>query len=227
MNQIVKICKTHGNKKADECYPRNGKLSNGTIVVRYECRECVSIAKKKWTAKNPGKNRDYKFKDWPKIIGDGPLICVTCKETKNQTDFHKHMLKNKHPRCIVCMKECLRRYRLNNPKQFSKTQKEHRAKNKEHYSKMIHRSKLRIYFDMTTEDYDALLERQDYACAICKKPETKKHKGTVCRLCVDHCHKTGRIRGLLCDNCNIGLGRFKDSKEYLVAAALYLDYKVT
>jgi hypothetical protein len=44
----------------------------------------------------------------------------------------------------------------------------------------------------------------------------------VCRFSVDHDHQTGTVRGLLCNNCNRGLGRFKDSSELLEAAARYL-----
>lgn len=53
-------------------------------------------------------------------------------------------------------------------------------------------------------------------CAVCGKPPTEQ------RLSVDHSHETGEVRGLLCNNCNSGIGRFKDNPETLVAAAVYL-----
>jgi hypothetical protein len=64
-----------------------------------------------------------------------------------------------------------------------------------------------------------MLEEQDNKCAICKSDNlmhrTKWH--------VDHCHETGKIRGLLCTLCNVGLGSFKDNKEFLKCAIEYLD----
>jgi hypothetical protein len=67
-------------------------------------------------------------------------------------------------------------------------------------------------------DYNKMLEKQDYCCAICK---THISNLTV-NLAVDHCHNSMRIRGLLCYNCNSGLGRFKDSIKLLQEAAKYL-----
>ena len=62
-----------------------------------------------------------------------------------------------------------------------------------------------------------LHQAQDGKCAICgKEPEDR-------RLAMDHCHATGRIRGLLCMHCNVGLGMFKDKKELLEQAIAYLS----
>jgi hypothetical protein len=59
--------------------------------------------------------------------------------------------------------------------------------------------------------YAQLLVKQDFKCAICKKPETKvdKQRNKITRLAVDHDHKTGKVRGLLCFICNTNLGRFE------------------
>jgi DNA repair exonuclease SbcCD ATPase subunit len=63
------------------------------------------------------------------------------------------------------------------------------------------------------------LEKQGGACAICKKPHTQNKR----RLAIDHCHKTGSVRALLCDLCNKGLGHFEDNKSFLYSAILYLE----
>ncbi len=70
--------------------------------------------------------------------------------------------------------------------------------------------------------YEKLFEKQGGVCAICKQPETSTNRGRVKRLSVDHCHTTRKIRGLLCQLCNTGLGSFRDSSEWLVAASEYL-----
>jgi len=74
----------------------------------------------------------------------------------------------------------------------------------------------RVYgIDLAT--YQKLFNIQGGNCAICLKPEKRKRN-----LCVDHDHKTGQIRGLLCENCNIGIGYFADDFVVLYMASEYL-----
>ncbi len=78
-------------------------------------------------------------------------------------------------------------------------------------------------YGITPEQYDELLALQRGVCAICGQPErSKTRNGHVKALAVDHDHETGEVRGLLCDNCNRGLGHFKDDAERLAAAVAYL-----
>jgi hypothetical protein len=73
------------------------------------------------------------------------------------------------------------------------------------------------------EQYLALLEEQGGKCAICGAIHGHRSRyDKVCRFAVDHDHETGKVRGLLCNNCNRGLGRFKDSIKNLEAALRYL-----
>ena len=81
---------------------------------------------------------------------------------------------------------------------------------------------LRGKFNMSLETYDAMLEAQNGVCAICKQPETHKRNGKLKALAVDHSHKTGEIRGLLCCDCNTGIGKLKDSVNVLQSAIDYL-----
>lgn len=76
------------------------------------------------------------------------------------------------------------------------------------------RSHLRARYGISTEIYEEMFKSQDGKCSICHNyfPE----------LNVDHCHSTGEVRGLLCHNCNIGLGWFKDDIEALRSAIKYL-----
>lgn len=83
------------------------------------------------------------------------------------------------------------------------------------------RRKLRQKYDMTLEEYNQMLHDQNYSCAICGSKETRNSKYEF--LPVDHCHKTGKVRGLLCDFCNVGLGRFEDDVERLQNAIKYLS----
>ena len=72
----------------------------------------------------------------------------------------------------------------------------------------------RVY-GISLEDYDVMFERQGGACAICKR--------TGVTLCVDHCHLTGEVRGLLCIRCNSAIGFCSDDPALLQAAAAYLQ----
>lgn len=75
---------------------------------------------------------------------------------------------------------------------------------------------LQRQYGLTIERYDGMLVAQGGVCAICGNPPKKR------RLCVDHDHKTGKVRGLLCFRCNYGLSWFRDKPELFDTAAGYL-----
>jgi Recombination endonuclease VII len=72
-------------------------------------------------------------------------------------------------------------------------------------------------YGISREEYAALLARQGGVCAICGKPAEKT-------LCVDHCHSTGKIRGLLCRKCNFGLGCYAEDQAAMIATLAYLGH---
>jgi len=84
---------------------------------------------------------------------------------------------------------------------------------------------LKKEYGITLAQYEEMEVSQDFKCAICGKSEQDicNKKGAVRRLAVDHCHTTGKIRGLLCRGCNQGLGNFKDTIQYLQKAIDYLQ----
>lgn len=78
-------------------------------------------------------------------------------------------------------------------------------------------------YGITKQDYNNLIKVQDNQCAICKN---KFNKDDLLRTChIDHDHNTGIVRGLLCSECNLGLGKFKDNKMLLEKAKEYLEGK--
>jgi hypothetical protein len=85
------------------------------------------------------------------------------------------------------------------------------------------RYRLKKDFNISIEQYDNMLFKQNGRCAICKNKETVlDQKGRVRRLAVDHDSETEKVRGLLCYNCNILLGKAKDSIDILNSAITYL-----
>jgi len=127
-------------------------------------------------------------------------------------------------------RETQRKWRENNPdwmrKYLSENSERIKERRKEYFRRrieddpdFIRRCHLQGTFGITLEEYNDLLEAQDGVCAICGK--TPEENGRS--LAVDHCHKTGKIRGLLCQVCNAGLGSFKDNQDILRKAIEYLD----
>ena len=76
-------------------------------------------------------------------------------------------------------------------------------------------------YGLSVDEYEAMLARQKGTCAICGR-EPSGGSTSESRLHVDHCHETGVIRGLLCGNCNHGIGKFKDDIQLLEKAIVYL-----
>jgi hypothetical protein len=128
--------------------------------------------------------------------------CKTCKEPKPLVEF-RFNTKGKYSWHENNCKKCnLERGKERN-QQFPRIRKNGILKRK---------------FGITIEDFDALLERQNGKCAICEVPHDLVKYG----LRVDHDHKTGKVRSLLCDTCNKGLGYFKDSSTLIQKAIDYL-----
>lgn len=77
-------------------------------------------------------------------------------------------------------------------------------------------------YGITLEQYEELFKRQDNRCGICR---TKR--GDIKRPCVDHCHSSLQVRGVLCQNCNVGLAHFRDNPLFLKYAIYYLQRTMT
>lgn len=88
------------------------------------------------------------------------------------------------------------------------------------WERSARKSHLQKQYGLSVEDYEALLAQQRGKCAICGS-EPGDSRGF--RPHVDHCHETGRVRGILCGRCNIGLGSFRDDPNLLCAAISYLQ----
>jgi hypothetical protein len=144
--------------------------------------------------------------------------CYLCGLTKKKIEFYRNKTKwdGIASECILCSSKKVKAYYKKNKVRLSAYKKKLRS-----ISKNLERErelKLLKNYGITLENYDILLESQKGVCAICftNKPGNKK------RFSVDHDHKTGKVRGLLCDKCNRGLGYFNDNFEILEKAIKYL-----
>lgn len=156
--------------------------------------------------------------------------CGKCGRLKPRSEYHKNNTRGDglQARCKPCQiaavaanhrknpakaVERVRRWRLANPAKHRKNVK--RAIEK---AKPRKRQKALQRYQITAEQYSDMLSLFAGNCHICR---TRQAAG------VDHCHVTGQVRGVLCANCNFGIGHFRDDPELIEAAAAYLRVKRT
>ena len=131
-------------------------------------------------------------------------ICTDCGEEKQLSEFHKdRSIKGGYKaKCKKC---------------YRKAQKVWEDCNRDKRRKY----RLKAEYGISIEHYNMLLSSQKGQCAICGIAVCPTGK----RLAVDHCHTTNKVRGLLCQSCNTGLGKFKDNISNLEKAIKYLKNK--
>lgn len=135
----------------------------------------------------------------------GMAYCSGCDSEKLTSEFSKDSgtPRGIKSRCKECRKQ------------------EYQA-NKQQAAKAMRRRNLRVKFDISNAEYIELSHAQGDVCAACGQPETRIINGILLPLSIDHDHATGKIRGLLCQACNLGLGYFRDNIENLSNAIDYL-----
>jgi hypothetical protein len=149
--------------------------------------------------------------------------CSSCHQTKHLEDFYPTNKKKGTYRamCKVCERARQRKYAATNHAEVLARKKSwrdrhpdyHRAHEREHHTQRNRR--LAQNYGLTAEQFTQMIQDQSSQCLICKTVPR--------RLVVDHDHKTGEVRGLLCDACNLMLGKARDSVKVLQAAIAYLD----
>ena len=147
--------------------------------------------------------------------------CTKCGAEKPVTDFHKKKC-GKYGvdgQCKKCTAERDKEYRHKNNPKIRQKQNEWRNTHPEHVKAMAKRTTLRINHGLTPEQHKQIWISQVGCCALCSKPVVYE------KICVDHNHITGKMRGFLCRTCNTGLGSFySDEKgtELLEKAVEYI-----
>ena len=143
-----------------------------------------------------------------------------CKDCRNRHDRERKRNRTPTPYPTVKEKQCLACKEIKPANAFQR-----RTSNKDglfRHCKECYDKSYRVYalqrdFGISPEQYQALLTEQEGRCKICGRlPQSR-------RLSVDHCHATGKVRGLLCGQCNHGIGNFQDDPRLLKAAAEYLN----
>lgn len=139
-------------------------------------------------------------------------ICTRCRLAKPSDEFRiERDRRNGRMIQVTRCRDCTREYFTN----YYRNRTNHRQRKSRHF--------FRKYG--ITEGYEAILESQGGVCAICGGQEiiVDSKTGELRLMAVDHCHVTEKVRGILCSQCNHGLGKFRDDPFRLQAAISYLN----
>lgn len=159
------------------------------------------------------------------------LRCKQCKLEKEQRykELHREELCEKNKIYKAENRDVVNAWnkkdRKENPEKYRQYEANYIAK---HGREKMRKMEVARIHGLTIPQYDAMFEKQNHLCLICNKEEVRVGRaGEVMPLCVDHCHTCEdnghyAIRGLLCHNCNKGLGNFLDDINFLQNAIEYL-----
>lgn len=141
------------------------------------------------------------------------LECTKCKQPKLPEEMSKDRGRKNglSSWCKLCRSDSIRTW---SQKNTGRTRKKY---TKDYQIQRDYMLKAR--YGLQKGDYEKMLESQNYSCAICKRDSREM----TYHLHVDHCHTTGKVRGLLCSPCNVFLGYSNDSTELFKNAVLYLE----
>ena len=128
--------------------------------------------------------------------------CLDCTTPLSESNMHPSLLRSQSYICKQCSAKRSERWRKNNPDRLRVLDR---------------KNKLKYKYGLTVEQYNELLSFQEGVCALCMKEHKRRP------LNVDHCHSTGKIRGLLCDKCNLAIGLLGDSIELALRIVRYLS----
>ena len=199
--------------------------SEGDMKSPY-CKECVRMKQhlKKLIMLKQSKEIDKEIANSKKHTKEKPIkkihnhklsnselkFCLKCKESKLSIDFGRDNRQTDN-KAIYC-RECKNKVSI--PPLTKKEIKDKRRR----VGKSFMEKRDYLTYGITIEKYDEMFELQKGKCAICEEIQIT---GKV--LAIDHCHTTGKVRGLLCQTCNTGIAMFKDNIKILKMAIKYLE----
>lgn len=185
------------------------KSPTGKLGRKSSCKACDAARYKAQHVPKPrGKRREP-------LSPEDQKLCRTCGVTKKVADFSLSRKATEttnavyRSECKPCASTRAMQWFTDNPERsIANKRKFNLAKN----------------YGLTVAQYNAMLREQGGVCAVCGKDEPNEHgrTGKQFRLSVDHCHDTGRVRGLLCQRCNRAIGLLGDDPVLMRRAISYL-----
>ena len=145
------------------------------------------------------------------------------KNKKSYLIYHKKYGKLYYIKNKKRIQKNLKMYYKKNKIKVNKRNKNYYNKTKKVRIKKIFEYNLKRFYNLSLKEYNLILKNSKEKCEICGNKETRKTKtGKISRIHLDHNHKTGKVRGVLCSNCNIGIGNLKHDIKILRKAIQYL-----
>jgi hypothetical protein len=212
MTMNCKIC------KLDLPLDKFRKQPKNKSGYRHSCKRCDSIRRCEKNRENRiNKGLTIRFPTLANrmLMEEGKKYCPTCKQILNINEFSttkKGTGIGSH--CKECCKIWREKLKKDHPDWQQKRQKKYNSQKLAWI-----RSGLKRNFGLSYEEYLKILNFQKNKCAICGKTQKENKR----MLSVDHDHKTLKLRGIVCANCNHGLGNFKDDITVLTNAIKYLS----
>lgn len=202
-----KVCRDCGETKPLAEYFASPRNAGGYSPT---CKPCYAARQAR-----------YKMRPKKEDAPDGMKRCWRCKNAKPPADFPRN--RGFHDgldrTCRACVAERNAKYSRENREHLAAA-----ALRRYHADPLRYADyELKKTYGLEPGAYDRILAAQDGKCGICgtDDPGSRTRRRTR-RFAVDHCHDTGAVRGLLCSNCNRGIGYLKHSKDALLAAVKYL-----
>jgi hypothetical protein len=161
---------------------------------------------------------------WKDPWGEGMKGCGKCGQVKELAAFDNEVRntgskgKGVASACKECRRPVEKAWRQDNAEYVTSYQRDYNKANvrRQTIQKFVYKTKI----PFTLEQYEALHAAQNGVCKICHKPQNGKS------LAIDHCYTTHKVRGLLCESCNRGIGCLQDDPALLRSAILYLEEQV-
>lgn len=206
-SNIVKICFHCGplteeqvRRKVRKSGKSAGKKQTICIACEREQNRLRAREKDPEVLKQHRERFRYKYRD----LSEKEMRCSGCATVKDMSEFNPAMLNIRYPYCKPCSQAATQ-------------------KSKEKHYIVVENARLKRNYGISLEDYEKMLKSQNYSCAICKKPESQCLNAKPVKLSVDHDHKTGLARELLCFRCNVSVGMLEKNTDLILVLLEYLE----
>ena len=221
-------CRDCSRKLRVERYHSNPSVERASQTIYFEANKekILQQSADKYREKREEQVRlglDYHSK---KYTPDGKRICTGCKLPKELTDYasdprYKDGLRS---RCKECQNTYSKGYYWKDPETAGIKAKQYRVENPERHKEIRRNSHLKKEYGITQEEYLMMLDAQDNRCAICfctfNMADSKLFPH------IDHCHDSGKVRSILCQQCNLALGAIQDSDAIAMSMVKYLGQHI-
>lgn len=204
---IVKICSRCGPLTLEQVRVKirqSGKSAGKRETICINCATEQNRLRARHKDPEVLKQHRERFRHKYRDSSEKEMRCSGCDTVKEMSEFNASMLNIRYPYCIPCSRAASQ-------------------KSREKHYKSVENARLKREYGIDLEDYQQMLEAQNHVCEICQKPESQIINGKRRKLSVDHNHKTGLARGLLCFRCNASVGVIEQNMDRVAGVMEYIE----